>query len=128
MSKEELEDMRQEGILGMLQKINNFEPQRGFTIATFLSQRILGTFKDYVKKEITREKRNLIISKQMKIDKFLNTPSTKEDLSQYVLTLKNLKITKKLTKNLDINIEEIDNHNIIETINKPKNYNYGIRS
>lgn len=114
LSREELEDMKQEGMLSMLQKIDGFEPERGFTLTTFLSQRILGTFKDYIKKELTREKRQAVIIKQIKET---YTPfGPPDNVGQYALTLKNLKITKKLTKDLDIYIEEIDNHDIIEAI------------
>jgi len=115
LSKEELEDMKQEGMIEMLHKIKSFEPERGLVLATFLSPRILGTFKDYIKKEMNRERKQTEIVKQLKLEEEGYSVKTYEPC---VLKLKNLKITKKLTKDLDIDIRDIDNQNIFGTLDK----------
>ena len=111
LSKEELEDMRQEGMLEMLLRLKSFEPQRGLALSTYLSPRILGTFKDYIKKEVTREKKRSIISLWIQLDEKKDKDHNAD--IPLILRLKDLKITKKLTKDIDIDIREIENHNIL---------------
>ncbi len=55
MSKEDMEDMKQDGFVEMLEYIKKFDPKRGYKLDTFLSKRILGFFIDYLKRHYYRQ-------------------------------------------------------------------------
>ena len=49
MSKEELEDMKQDAVIEMINTIDKFEPERGLMLTTYITPRIIGFFKDFLK-------------------------------------------------------------------------------
>lgn len=57
MSPEDIEDMRQEGMLQMIEIIDNrYDPEKKVQIDTYLSRSLEGFFLNYTKKEYKRQK------------------------------------------------------------------------
>jgi RNA polymerase sigma factor (sigma-70 family) len=51
MSDEDIEDMRGECVLDMIKTVKRYDPSRGTVLSTFLTPRIKGSFKDYLRKQ-----------------------------------------------------------------------------
>lgn len=59
LSKEDIEDMRQDCVIEIIRKINTFDPSRKVKLTTYLTPRIIGFFKDSLIREKQRRQPDL---------------------------------------------------------------------
>ncbi len=114
MSAEDLDDLRQECMVEMLSTLNRYDPSKA-RVNTFLTHRLRGFIKDYLKKQSKARK---FTSKYI-IEVMNDSPYDVFSASQEKISilLSNLNVSDKKIKELHINFtNEEDLHDIIEIL------------
>lgn len=127
MSKEDIEDMRSECILNLINTIEKFNSNRDIKLNTYIIPRIKGFFKDYLnkmRKEKERKNEALINEISKKIDNLL-----KLDNNQIILYLKELHLSKDNIRDICMELPEteiISSHIYDSLLELPDNLIYTI--
>lgn len=110
LSKEDLEDMKQDCIIEVIGKISNFDHSRGVKLTTYLTPRVIGFFKDFLIKQKQLRQPDL----EKLIDTITNSigsifESSESDINKQLekLNITNTDI-KGLILDLDCSVEVID--------------------
>ena len=104
----ELEDLVQEGFLGLAEAANRYEPARGVKFATFAHSRITGAIKDYL--------RRLDPLNQSERQKLRELNEVKEQLMQF---LGRAPLESELAETLGVSEEELRNIETSRIIKEP---------
>jgi RNA polymerase sigma factor (sigma-70 family) len=117
MSKEDLEDMKQDAFIEMVHVIDNkFDLEKKNKLSTYLTPRITGFFKDYIKQHLQR--------KDINISLVLINETTSDEFIDSSINIDNLKIAqlKDMLNQLDISDPEIINDILNESCRYPELY------
>jgi RNA polymerase sigma factor (sigma-70 family) len=114
MSKEDIEDLRQEGVVEMIKAVDErYNPKRGVALSTFLTHRMRGFCKDYLKKRSKTRWRESTQATEIVNENISRVFDLNRE--QALVVFNKLNLTSKSVQNFVLNVTE-DSYEIFESL------------